>query len=866
VATGSTVVTTKFTLPAGKSLSDLTSVVAIANGIPSSPYTLHITPNVTAAANQTAVEGTGQSFNLGSFCDPDGSPWNVDVNWGDSTSDTTFSTGSAGTLTAQNHTYSEEGKYTVTVTVTDGTNLSGSATFQVTVSDPAVVQGSAVTLSPVEGAAFTGSAFATFTDPGGAETSPDITSHYSVVSIDWGDSTGLDKSSGSISFSGSQGSMTDQFTVSGSHTYGEEGPYTITAIIDHEGVQTTLTTMITVSDPAVGQASAITITPVEGAAFTGSAFATFTDPGGSEPNPSDPTAGISNHYNVVSIDWGDSTGLDTSSGAISFSGGQGSTTDPFTVSGGHTYGEEGKYTITAIIDHEGVQTTLTSTAIVSDPAVLAAGVDVMAKECIAFNLPVATFTDPGGAEPNSSDPTPGISNHYTASVDFGDGKGAVAAVITYNGIANDDSKTNTFTVTASHTFDEEGTFTITTTINHESIITVAHSKATVRDNYGLLLLDTKGAKALTVTGNGRVTVNNCGAVVVDSSDPTAIFLTGNAVVTATEADVGIGGGAVTTNNAVLNLLEPEFNHEAATPDPVALPLPPAPAVVSTKNLHISSGSVTLSPGTYIGGILVDGTASVSLLPGVYYMKGGGFLVSSSGSVSGKGVLLVNAPAKATDVISITGQGSVSLTASSSLPGAYAAYDHIVIFQDPASTNTVTVTGTTASLTASGTLYAPAALLKIDGNGAVVVSTDTNPTGGQVIVFDAKVATNGVLTINADPPDFIVPASASNSGGSAAAVSFLVPPGITARTPQLSSPLTSNADFGFVEASLSLNSPAAPQGMVTTSTLSSASPGGQAAAATLTPAPAAASIATYLSGGGGGEDDGMIAATEFPNGL
>src|SRR5262249_9823897 len=354
---------------------------------------------------------------------------------------------------------------------------------------------------------------------------------------------------------------------------------------------------------------------------------------------------------------------------------------------------------------------------------------------------------------NSFDPTDGIPSHYTATVDFGDGKGAVAATITYNGVPGDDSTTNTFTVTASHAFDEEGTFTVTTTINHEgSTPQVVTSTATVRDNYGLLLLDPTSAKSLMVTGNGSVTVNNCGAIVADSSDPQAIFLTGNAVVTATEADVGLGGGFVTHGKAVLNLLEPEFNQEAATPDPIALPLPPAPPIVSTTHLHISSGAVTLSAGTYVGGITIDGTASVTLLPGVYFMSGGGFLVSGHGSVTdnGAGVLLVNAPAGPNDVISITGQGSVPLTASSSLTGAYAAYNHIAIFQDRASANPVTVTGASASLMVSGTLYAPAALLKINGNGTAVVSTDTNSTGGQVIVFDAMVTTNGVLTINADP--------------------------------------------------------------------------------------------------------------------
>src|SRR5262249_5395948 len=157
--------------------------------------------------------------------------------------------------------------------------------------------------------------------------------------------------------------------------------------------------------------------------------------------------------------------------------------------------------------------------------------------------------------------------------------------------------------------------------------------------------DPSGEKSLMVTGNGSVTVTNCGAVVVDSSDPRAIFLAGNAVVTATEADVGIGGDAVTHGNATLNLLEPEVNHEAATPDPLALPLPPAPSTTFSAVHASGHDSLSLSPGTYDGGIEVTGHAAVTLAAGVYYLKGGGFKVSGHGSVTdnGKGVLIVNAP-------------------------------------------------------------------------------------------------------------------------------------------------------------------------------------------------------------------------------
>jgi len=143
------------------------------------------------------------------------------------------------------------------------------------------------------------------------------------------------------------------------------------------------------------------------------------------------------------------------------------------------------------------------------------------------------------------------------------------------------------------------------------------------------------------------------------------------------------------------------------------------------------------------------------LAGVYYMNGGGFSVSGQGSVSGTNVLIVNAPHGPSDTISFTGQASVNLTASAGLTGANAAYNGITVFQDPASANTVTVTGQ-ASLKMTGVLYAPDALLKIDGKGNTVVSTDSPTTGGEVIVRDTMVTGNGVLTINADPPTIPLP--------------------------------------------------------------------------------------------------------------
>ncbi len=632
----------------------------------------HFTPNdppvVTPPANQTSVEGASNTFNLGSFTDPDGGPWTVDVGWGDSTPDTVFAATAPGTITAENHTYGEEGTYTVTIKVTD--TFEGqfdSKTFTVTVSDPAVI------------------------------------------------------------------------------------------------------------------AAPVSVSAVEGTAFTGTPVATFTDPGGAEPNSSDPSGTIADHYKVDSIDWGDGTTLDTTSGAISLLG------STFTVSGNHTYGEEGSYTITAIIDHEGVLTKVTTTAAVSDPAVLASGVPVFGVECRTLTMPVATFTDPGGAEPNPSDPSGTLNNHYqVVSIDWGDSTplDTTTGVITYSGAPG--SMTDPFTVSGTHAYQHEGTYTVTTTLDHEGVSTVTTATAIIKDDIGLLLLDPSGSQSLMVTGNGSVTVtgngsvpaSGCGAIVVDSSNSSAAFLSGNATVTA--EDIDMTGGVKTVGHASFST---PVDHEAATPDPIGLGLPAAPGTHFAA-VHISTGAITLHPGTYDGGIEVTGQASVTLMSGVYYMNGGGFQVSGHGSVTdnGAGVLIVNAPAGPDDAISISGQASVSLAAPSSLPAPYAAEQGITLFQDPASSNSIRFTGQ-SSVTLTGVAYVPDALVGIDGKANVTINAGLGtatlpPILGALIAYDLKVVGNGVLTINPDdPPSNLSPVlmfAAPSSGGAVALAASAAP--------------------------------------------------------------------------------------------
>jgi hypothetical protein len=783
----------------GTSYSNITSTSLTVNfddgtgaGLPSGMQTyfsLELPPSslnllITAAPNnQTSVEGASHLFNLGLLSDSGPGPWSVTVHWGDSTT-TTFSQTTQGTITPQSHIYAEEGSsYAASVTVTDTTTgLSSTANFTNSVTDPAVVA-HGVAVSATEGLAFTNVTTATFTDPAG----PEPVTNYPTT-IGWGDGS---SSTGTVTNVkvGYQFDITTFYQFGGSAIGGVASPDTGFFTVANDGTST-FTGTIAESGTANGN-SVVISGSFTGTLAPGQSVTFAAGPGTGLPTDSSNNGGY-NGTNGIRISLtgtvaqggfseavslavfdkdihsgvprdvhaapsaetgaplfsdsyvlqgGDPTGGDTQDdfetsqapGHFSFT-----EQDQFTVTGSHTYGEEGPYTVTTTIGHTTPPTVATSTATVADPAVLQGpAVAITAKEAIAFtNKAVAQFTDPGGAEPNPSDPTPGISNHYSVvSIDWGDGSplDTTSGSISYSGAPG--SKTAPFTVSGSHTYAEEGTHTVTIIISHEGVRTTLTSTATIRDNYGLLVLDPTDPQALKIDGNGSVTVNHSGAVVVDSSDPSAIFLSGHAALQAAETDVT--GGLVTHGPVTFS---GELNHEAATPDPLGLGLPPMPSPHIT-GVHLSSGTVALLPGTYDGGITVDGTAIVTLAPGIYYMNGGGFSVSGQGSVTGTHVLIVNAPLGPSDSISLSGQAVVSLSPPT-------GSNSVTILQTAA--NPISVTGQ-ASLTMTGILYAPAALLKIDGNGAATVSTDTPSTGGEVIVFEAMVTGNGDLVINADPP-------------------------------------------------------------------------------------------------------------------
>ena len=163
----------------------------------------------------SATEGQSFSGTLASFSDADayGQPgmYFATIDWGDGSPNALPATISGWSVTGS-HTYSEEGTYTVTITLRDSDTpynyaiASGSAT----VAD-AALNATGRTVNTTNG--FSDLAVAGFTD---ANPNPSLADFSG--SIDWGDNS---SSSAGIALSG------DHFDVAGSHSYADLGAHTV---------------------------------------------------------------------------------------------------------------------------------------------------------------------------------------------------------------------------------------------------------------------------------------------------------------------------------------------------------------------------------------------------------------------------------------------------------------------------------------------------------------------------------------------------------------------------------------------------------------------------------------------------------------
>ena len=144
---------------------------------------------------------------------------------------------------------------------------------------------------------------------------------------------------------------------------------------------------------------------------------------------------------TATIDWGDGSAVEA--GAVT------EPASPGTVSGTHTYADNGPFIVTVTVtDDDGLVGSDTLTITVANVApIVAAGPDQPAVQLAGASLALATFTDAGSGDT------------HTATIDWGDGSPVEAGIVT--------EPASPGTVSGSHAYTHLGPFTVTVTVTDD---------------------------------------------------------------------------------------------------------------------------------------------------------------------------------------------------------------------------------------------------------------------------------------------------------------------------------------------------------------------------------------------------------------
>jgi hypothetical protein len=185
----------------------------------------------------------------------------------------------------------------------------------------------------------------------------------------------------------------------------------------------------------------------------------------------------------------------------------------------------------------------------------------------------------------------------------------------------------------------------------------------------------------------------------------------------------------------------------------------------------------LFPGLYPGGLDVDQGTTAYLMPGIYWIGGGGLSVQTGGNIFtvgaeadakasvssstwGGGVLIYNSklPASAGGPITLDGSGAYMKLQPLNLPSTDPnhIFNSIVIYQDRTVTTSVTLNGSASSTQVMGIIYVPGGQIKLNGNGGTLIvdqiiadTYDINGNGGTIKVMrgtgiDAVIVAAGLV--------------------------------------------------------------------------------------------------------------------------
>jgi RHS repeat-associated protein len=378
------------------------------------------------SAGGVATEGLQFSGTVATVQNPAAPPVSASIDWGDgTTSQGTISDNGNNTYRVSGqHTYAEEGTYTVLVTphLANGNSFTLKGPFQVVDAQLHAVGRDIVATAGKPTGLVT---VAAFTDDNPQATLADF-----MATIDWGDNI----SSAAAVLPDGQGG----FYVTGNHTYALPRAYTVTTTIIDDGGSTAQVT----STARVGSGNSVSSAGkvAEGQPFPVDVIL---------PVPPSPEPVAPDQY-TATITWGDGTSSQADVTPLIKTDGSGIAN--LVVTGVHVYPDEGNYTATVTAQEPGGNSTMTTLNVpVGDAELAGEGHDVQAvPNRSTGRVKVAEFVDEN-PDAKASD--------FTVEIDWGDGSQVqTTAVVDPEG---------GFDVLGDHTYTADGDYKMTVTVTDD---------------------------------------------------------------------------------------------------------------------------------------------------------------------------------------------------------------------------------------------------------------------------------------------------------------------------------------------------------------------------------------------------------------
>ncbi len=258
--------------------------------------------------------------------------------------------------------------------------------------------------------------------------------------------------------------MPTQGSFDGSHTYADNGVYTVTVTVsDDDGGSDTATFSVTVHNVAPVLTVADNQTTNEGSLLSITNIGQFTDPGFDNPLN---VGGETQEQFTYAIDWGDGTPIDSGPPTIDVVGGPGVPTQG-SFDGSHIYADNGVYTVTVTVsDDDGGSDTATFSVTVHNVApVLTVADNQTTNEGSLLSITnIGQFTDPGFDNPlNVGGET---QEQFTYTINWGDGTPIDSGPPTIDVVGGPGTPTQG-SFDGSHIYADNGVYTVTVTVSDD---------------------------------------------------------------------------------------------------------------------------------------------------------------------------------------------------------------------------------------------------------------------------------------------------------------------------------------------------------------------------------------------------------------